>query len=300
MNVLLAMIPSFLWGTTYALTKFTLPDWPPLLLAALRALPAGLLLFCYKPSFPSRSQWKLLLVTGVINIGAFFLFIFMMAQSLPSAISAIGMISVPVFAMLFQWLVQHRRPSQIQLISGSGLITLAYFLFDPQSVSLNPLGLLAMLGAIFCIIIGSTLTKSFGRFIDWRTVLSWQLIIGGLCLAIAAAIDASISPDVYVSAIDHIDLSAGLGVLWLCLMNTVLSYTLYAWLLQRMSVVDFTFGGVANPIAGILLGGWLLNEVFTLFQYGLMLGMIMMSLLPLVTDGFSKSWYKREKKAELL
>ena len=38
------MIPAFLWGTTYAVTKYATPDWPPLLLGALRALPAGLLL----------------------------------------------------------------------------------------------------------------------------------------------------------------------------------------------------------------------------------------------------------------
>jgi drug/metabolite transporter (DMT)-like permease len=300
MNLFLAMIPSFLWGTTYALTKFTLPDWPPLLLAALRALPAGLLLCCYKPSFPSLSQWKLLVVTGVINIGAFFLFIFMMAQSLPSAISAIGMISVPVFAMIFQWFILRRRPSQIQLISGTGLIILAYFLFDPQSVSLNPLGMLAMLGAIFCIIIGSTLTKSFGSSIDWRTVLSWQLIIGGIFLTIATVIDASTSPERYELLINQINLTACLGLLWLCLINTVFSYILYVWLLQKMSVVEFTFGGVANPIAGILLGGWLLNEVFTIVQYGLMLGMIVMSLLPLVTNGFPKSLRKRGVKVEVL
>jgi drug/metabolite transporter (DMT)-like permease len=300
MNLFLAMIPSFLWGTTYALTKFTLPDWPPLLLAALRALPAGILLFCYKPSFPCLSQWKLLVVTGVINIGAFFLFIFMMAQSLPSAISAIGMISVPVFAMLFQWLILHRRPSQIQRISGAGLIILAYFLFDPQSVSLSLLGMLAMLCAIFCIIIGSTLTKSFGSSIDWRTVLSWQLIIGGIFLTIATVIDASISPERYEPLMNQINLTACLGLLWLCLVNTVLSYLLYVWLLQRMSVVEFTFGGVANPIAGVLLGGWLLNEVFTMAQYGLMLGMIVMSLLPLVTNGFPKSLRKRSVKVEVL
>jgi drug/metabolite transporter (DMT)-like permease len=300
MNLFLAMIPSFLWGTTYALTKFTLPDWPPLLLAALRALPAGLLLCCYKPSFPSLSQWKLLVVTGVINIGAFFLFIFMMAQSLPSAISAIGMISVPVFAMIFQWFILRRRPSQIQLISGTGLIILAYFLFDPQSVSLNPLGMLAMLGAIFCIIIGSTLTKSFGSSIDWRTVLSWQLIIGGIFLTIATVIDASTSPERYELLINQINLTACLGLLWLCLINTVFSYILYVWLLQKMSVVEFTFGGVANPIAGILLGGWLLNEVFTIVQYGLMLGMIVMSLLPLVTNGFPKSLRKRGVKVGFL
>ena len=50
------MIPAFLWGTTYAVTKYATPDWPPLLLGALRALPAGLLLLLIKPSFASRAS----------------------------------------------------------------------------------------------------------------------------------------------------------------------------------------------------------------------------------------------------
>ncbi len=162
MNILLAMIPAFFWGTTYAVTQFTLPDWPPVLLGALRALPAGLLLLAIKPSLPKKQDWKILLVLGTINIALFFGLIFVMALTLPSAISGVGMISVPVFAMLFGWVVYKRQPSLIQGISGAALIALAWFLFDPSSITLNPIGLIAMLSAIMCIVIGSSVTKSLG------------------------------------------------------------------------------------------------------------------------------------------
>ncbi len=55
---------------------------------------------------------------------------------------------------------------------------------------------------------------------------------------------------------------------------------MYVWLLQRMSVVDFTFGGIVNPVAGIATGMVLMGESFTPVQYSLMTGMIVMSLLP--------------------
>ncbi|TOO96818.1 EamA family transporter, partial [Vibrio parahaemolyticus] len=71
-----------------------------------------------------------------------------------------------------------------------------------------------------------------------------------------------------------------LGLLWVIVLNTALGYGMYVWLLQRMSVVDFTFGGIANPIAGIVSGLLLLGENFTPLQYSLMVGMIVMSLLP--------------------
>ena len=44
--------------------------------------------------------------------------------------------------------------------------------------------------------------------------------------------------------------------------NTALAYILYVWLLGRMTVVEFTFGTIANPIAGILCAGILINEQY--------------------------------------
>lgn len=280
MNILLAMIPAFFWGTTYAVTQFTLPDWPPVLLGALRALPAGLLLLAIKPSLPKKQDWKILLVLGTINIALFFGLIFVMALTLPSAISGVGMISVPVFAMLFGWVVYKRQPSLIQGISGAVLIALAWFLFDPSSITLNPIGLIAMLSAIMCIVIGSSVTKSLGTRMHWWTVLTWQLILGGIILSIAAAIFANFDPEPYVSALQNASLRNVGGLLWVIVLNTALGYGMYVWLLQRMSVVDFTFGGIANPVAGIVSGLVLMGESFTPVQYSLMLGMILMSLVP--------------------
>ncbi|NOH72053.1 EamA family transporter [Vibrio pectenicida] len=280
MNILLAMIPAFFWGTTYAVTQYTLTEWPPLLLGALRALPAGLLLLLLKPSVPQREDLPRLFKLGLINIATFFCLIFVMALTLPSAISGVGMVSVPVFAMLYHWLVHKHQPNYIQAISGAALIGLAWLLFSPSQIVLNPLGLAAMLCAIMCIVIGSTITKSLGTKIHWWTVLTWQMILGGSMLSVAAGVDASISPERYTNVISHFSVVNGLGLLWVIGLNTALGYGVYVWLLQRMTVVDFTFGGIANPVAGIVSGMVLLGESFTSLQYSLMAGMIVMSLLP--------------------
>ncbi len=274
------MIPSFFWGTTYAVTQFTLTDWPPLLLGALRALPAGLLLLMIKPTLPTRDEWKVLLTLGTINIATFFALIFVMALTLPSAISGVGMVSVPVFAMLFHWLKNKQRPNAIQALCGAALVLLAWMLFDPSSIRLNPIGLLAMLAAISCIVVGSSITKSLGTRMHWWKVLTWQLILGGLVLVVLSAIHSVLATDTYVTALSGISLKNALGLIWVAVLNTALGYGMYVWLLQRMSVVDFTFGGIANPIAGIVTGLILLGENYTVVQYGLMAGMIAMSLLP--------------------
>ncbi|RPE97816.1 EamA-like transporter family protein [Vibrio crassostreae] len=280
MNILLAMIPAFFWGTTYAVTQFTLQEWPPLLLGALRALPAGLLLLAVKPTLPKKGEWQIIFTLGLINIATFFGLIFVMALTLPSAISGVGMISVPVFAMLFHWVVKKQRPHLIQALSGIGLITLAWILFNPSQIALNPIGLGAMFAAIMCIVIGSSITKSLGNRMHWWKVLTWQLILGGTILSVASGVHAFIDPQPYVNAVTHFDTRNAMGLLWVIGLNTALGYGMYVWLLQRMSVVDFTFGGIANPVAGIVTGMVLMGESFTPVQYSLMTGMIVMSLLP--------------------
>ncbi|MCM5507799.1 MULTISPECIES: DMT family transporter [Vibrio] len=280
MNILLAMIPAFFWGTTYAVTQYSLTDWPPLLLGAIRALPAGLLLLMIKPSLPKKGDWQILFSLGLINIATFFGLIFVMALTLPSAISGVGMVSVPVFAMVYNWVVNKNRPNSIQAVCGAALVGLAWMLFSPGSISLDPIGLGAMLAAIMCIVAGSSLTKSLGNRMHWWTVLTWQLILGGAILSVAAGFQAVVDPAQYSNALGNFSLHNGLGLLWVVGLNTALGYGMYVWLLQRMTVVDFTFGGIANPIAGILTGLVLLGESFSPFQYSLMIGMIVMSLLP--------------------
>jgi len=292
MNILLAMLAAFLWGTTYAVTQYTLSGWPPLLLGMLRALPAGLLLLALKPNLPKRKDWPILCLLGSINIALFFSLLFVMAQTLPSAISSVGMVSLPVFALFYYWIFYQQTPTRLQLLSGALLITCAWLLFDPFNLTLNPIGLSAMLAAIACILVGSNLTKKLGARIHWWPVLCWQLILGGAILGLIALAHAFINPRQYIAAWNNINGLNIIGLMWLIVLNTMLAYSLYVWLLSKMSVVEFTFAGISNPIAGILMGLILIGDSFSLHQYLLMGAMIATSLIaPLVN-------HQRRKKDE--
>ena len=275
------MIPAFLWGTTYAVTKYATPDWPPLLLGALRALPAGLLLLLLKPSLPTRSQWPSLLTLGAVNIALFFAFIFIMAVNLPAAIAGVGMVSVPVVALLYAWLTKGQRPARVQAFCAIALVVLAWLLFDPAYVTLNVLGVAALLGALLTIVIGSTLVQSLSVHIHWWVVLTWQLIIGGSILLLAAFIDGSLlNPEQYQVVFEPISALQYSALFWLIVPNTAIAYILYVWLLGRMTVAEFSFGTIANPIAGIVCAVLLINEQYQDWQYLLMFMMIVFSVLP--------------------
>ncbi|ABM01768.1 DMT family transporter [Shewanella amazonensis] len=288
MNIILAMLTAALWGTTYGVTQYTLPDWPPLLLGAIRALPAGIILWCFRPRFPVREHGLALLKLGAVNIALFFSLIFVMAHTLPSAISGVGMVSVPLFAMIFQFVVLKHKPSGAQILAGVLLLVLGLMLFNPASLSLNPVGLVAMFAAISCIILGSRMTQTLSGRMHWWDVLVWQLILGGALLALIGSGQWLIAPGGFAAVADGISGREFAGIAWIVLFNTVLAYGLYVFLMQRMSIVDFTFGGIANPITGIALGVLLMGEQYSHTQYMLMAGMIVSSLLPSLWQRFKR------------
>lgn len=76
------------WGTTYLVTTELLPEGRPLLLAALRALPAGLLLLLIGRKLPKGRWWGRAAVLGMLNIGLFFPLTFVGAYRLPGGVAA--------------------------------------------------------------------------------------------------------------------------------------------------------------------------------------------------------------------
>lgn len=76
------------WGTTYLVATELLPDGRPMLAAALRALPAGLVLLAVFRWLPEGRWWQRAFVLGTLNIGLFFALLFVAAYRLPGGVAA--------------------------------------------------------------------------------------------------------------------------------------------------------------------------------------------------------------------
>ena len=184
--------PAFLWGTTYAVTKYATPDWPPLLLGALRALPAGLLLLLLKPSLPTRSTVaKFIDLRRCEYCAVFCVYFYYGSES--SCCHCWGRDGVCACCGFVICLAYERAaPCRSSILRYDAGGTMAWLLFDPAHVALNVLGVAALFGALLTIVIGSTLVQSLSVHIHWWVVLTWQLIIGGTILLLAAFIDGSL------------------------------------------------------------------------------------------------------------
>ncbi len=180
--VLVTAIAPVAWGSNYYVTHEFLPADAPLYGGLLRALPAGLVLLAVCRRLPSGSWWWRSLVLGTLNVGAFFVLVYVAAQLLATSVAATVMATSPVVMMLFAWLLLASPPRYRHLAGAAvGIAGVVLMLFT-GAVAADPRGVLASVAAMVMSSLGYVLTKKWSADVDVLSLTSWQLVAGGLVL----------------------------------------------------------------------------------------------------------------------
>jgi probable blue pigment (indigoidine) exporter len=87
-DLLWTALAPMIWGTTYVVTTELLPPNHPLMAAALRSLPIGMLLIVWSRKLPTGRWWWRILLLGSLNIGIFQALLFIAAYRLPGGVAA--------------------------------------------------------------------------------------------------------------------------------------------------------------------------------------------------------------------
>ena len=101
--VALTAVAPVAWGTNYFVTHEFLPADRPLYGAALRALPAGLILLALCRQRPRGAWWRRSAVLGLLNVSVFFVLVYVASQLLPTSIASTVMAVSPLTMMLIAW-----------------------------------------------------------------------------------------------------------------------------------------------------------------------------------------------------
>jgi probable blue pigment (indigoidine) exporter len=253
-TVLVTAVAPVAWGTTYVVTEQLLPADRPLFAALVRALPAGLLLLAFRRRLPHGIWWWRAAVLGVCNIGLFFPLIFLAAYHLPGGLAATLQATSPLAVMALAAGILHERPGAVRVGAAVvGLVGVALLVLQSPG-QVDALGLVGAFGSVLVSGVGFVLVKHWDAPVDKLTLVSWQLVVGGLALLPVALLVEGAPPGV--------DAPAVAGFLWLGLVGTVLAYVCWFHGLASMPAGAVSLVGLVNPVVGTLLGVVVAGEVF--------------------------------------
>lgn len=234
------------WGATYVVTRHLLPPDAPLWGAALRALPAGLVLWAIARRRPRGSWWWRAPVLGLLNFGAFFVLVYLAAQLLPSSIAASIMALAPLALAGIAWPLLSQRPTA-RWAAGAVLgIAGVLLVVGLGAGAVSPAGVVASVIALLASSLGAILTTRWRDDTPLLATTSWQLTAGGIALVIAAGLVEGPPPRV-----DAAGVAAYAGI---AVVATALAFVCWFTGLRHLPAGTVGIIGLLNPVTGVVLG----------------------------------------------
>ncbi len=253
-NIILTAVAPIVWGSTYLVTTEFLPPNSPLLASVLRALPAGILLLLIGRQLPEGQWWWKACVLGILNIGAFFYFLFLAAYHLPGGVAALIMSIQPVIVLLLGLVLLGQSIQTTQVAACIiGMVGVALIVLQPTA-KLDFIGVIAGFAGALSMATGLVFAKRWGRpkNVGVLTFTGWQLIFGGLVLIPPAFLSEGLP--------EKITLTNWLGFTYLCVVGALVAYALWFRGLDRLPALSVSFISLASPLSAAALGYIFLDQ----------------------------------------
>ena len=256
--VFITAIAPVAWGATYFVTHLLLPSDTPLWGSALRALPAALVLLLIARSRPHGMEWARTALLGILNVGGFFLLVYLAAQLLPTSVAASIMAASPLVLALFAWALAGQQPTA-RMFAGAAVGILGVLLLVAGGVgAIDGWGVAASVAGLVSSSLGYVLTKRWGATASPVAASAWQLLFGGTLLLVVAILVEGPPP--------ALDAGGWLGVAYVTLIGTALANVAWFYGLERLQAGTVGIIGLLNPVTGVLLGTALAGESLTVRQ----------------------------------
>lgn len=257
-DILLTALAPAIWGSTYLVTTVALPAGYPITMAALRALPAGLLLLALTGRLPSRAWLGRTFLLGGLNFSLFWVLLFVAAYRLPGGVAAtLGSLqAMMVIYMARGWLGTPIRAGAVAA-ALTGVLGVALLLIGPDA-ALDPIGIAAGLGGAASMAAGTVLSRKWQPPISALGFTAWQLTAGGLILLPFALIMEPALPSLTMTNLA--------GLLWLGLVGAAATYALWFRGVARIDPGAVSMLGMMSPVTAVLLGWVVLGQSLSVIQ----------------------------------
>jgi drug/metabolite transporter (DMT)-like permease len=255
----------FVWGSTFLAIRIGVREVPPFLLAAMRFLIAGLVLYLWMLAqgerSPSIRQWMSVFLLALLIFVFDYGLLFWAEQRVPSGIAAVMMATIPVFMALAEiiFLRTQRltvRLSVALLIGIGGVAVLMSRSLNVGGAPIDRAGAVALIFAAISWSISSTLTRKLPLPASKVMSSGSQMLAGGILLSLAAAALGEFR-NFHPAVVSR---AAWLSLLYLIVAGSILGFTAYVWLIHHQSPTKVGTYAYVNPVVAVLLGYFLGGE----------------------------------------
>ena len=260
-----------IWGSTYLAIRVAIETLPPFLMASVRFVVAGVLLYLWAirrgdrtGDRPTGRQWLAAFVIGGLLLVGGNGGVVWSEQFVPSSIVALIVATVPLWMALIDRFVNGQRlaiQAVIGLVVGFGGLVL---LVGGPGGDFHIPGVLAVVGASLSWAIGSIYSRAARLPVRPLVGISMEMIGGGILLGVVGIALGEIG-DVELAKISAPSLW-GLG--YLIVFGSWVGFSAYIWLLRVAPVSLVGTYAYVNPVVAVFLGWWLLSELVTLRMLG--------------------------------
>lgn len=279
-----------IWGSTYLAIRFAIETVPPFLMAGVRYLVAGAILYAVLrwrgARRPTRTEWWAATVSGGLMIAGGNGLLTWAEQYVPSGLAALLLGTVPLWFVGLAWLGPEREaPAPLELaglvlgLFGVGLLVAGSGDGGRGTGLAAAWGALAILVAAGSWAVGSLRHRraTFPSPPLYATAMT-MMAGGGVLLLVALATGeaARIEP----GAISGRSLAA---FAYLVVFGSIIGFSAYAWLIKVVRPALVGTYAYVNPVVAVFLGWWLGGERIT---FGMMTGaaIILLSVALVQTD----------------
>ena len=255
----------FVWGSTFLAIRIGVREVPPLLLAAMRFLVAGLVLYGWTllrgARSPERRQWASAFLLALLIFVFDYGLLFWAEQRVPSGMAAVMMATIPVFMALSEivFLRTQRLTLRLALALIIGIAGVTVLVSRSLNLSGEPIDRAGALALVFGAIswsIASVLTRKLPLPSSKIVSSAAQMLAGGLLLSLASASMGEFR-NFHPTAVS---LHAWLSLLYLIVAGSIVGFTAYVWLLHHQSPTKVGTYAYVNPIVAVVLGYFFAGE----------------------------------------
>ncbi|MBI4670791.1 MAG: EamA family transporter [Chloroflexi bacterium] len=252
-----------IWGSTYLGISFAVQTIPPHVMAAVRFLVSGAILFAFLrwrgvPT-PKLIHWRSALVVGILLLGLGNGSVSWAETMIPSGLASLMIAIVPLWMVLMDWLRPGGTRPQGKVFLGIALgFAGMVLLIGPAALGLDrPLNYTGV-----AITLLASLAWSFGSIYSRHAdipdnpllLTAMEMLTGGVFLVAMAFVLGEFNGFTFA----HVSSFSWTALAYLIVIGSLVAFSAYVFLLQASTPAKISTYAYVNPVVAVFLG-WALN-----------------------------------------